>query len=257
MSWRASVANGRVFELRTKSTRYPPPCTLIINASVRGYGERIATLVDRAGVVGHGLYARPHNPFIYVDGLRFDDFTSRRIKRRRRDLERFDADDLALIRYGCPLGFDGRVETENIPNVVPATWTVFWTPAYEAGDFPLFRFNEDRELRALLRGAWYFTNRGGPRHLGYRFGEVWATRHTGSRLCLIRRWLKVRRGNLVEQKSRVVRWVEQGQIYRTEIRRDCPALGSRWISQEAADSAKQVPSKGDRLEFERVKPSKL
>jgi hypothetical protein len=40
------------------------------------------TRIDGRGVTGHHLYARQHNPNIYVDSLRLKDFLSGRIASR-------------------------------------------------------------------------------------------------------------------------------------------------------------------------------
>ncbi len=232
VSWRSQVADGRVFELRSASKRYPPPCGLVLNAAAQ-YGEKFMTLVDRYGVVGHHLYARSHNPNIYVDGLRLTDFTSKRIARRRHDLERFDADDLALIRYGRALDFDGRIHGNylQIPYVVPAEWTVFWIRAYDRDEFRYPDFRLHAQQRTLFGGAWHFDEHGGARHLGYKFGHLWATRHTGPRLAEIRHFLACQFPDVIEQPVRIVRWIgSDGSIHTEEIRRECPPLGSRYMS---------------------------
>src|SRR6266436_586119 len=106
-SWRSQIVNGRVFELRSASKRYPPPCALVINEQATGYGARVFTPVDEYGVIGGA--SRRGNPNIYVEGIRPEQFTGARVRRRRPDLERFDADDLALIRWGLTLEFSGRI----------------------------------------------------------------------------------------------------------------------------------------------------
>lgn len=239
--WKDQIADGRVFQLRSASKRYPPPCALIINATAPGgYGEKFATLVDAYGVVGSDLHARLHNPAIFVDGLRRDHFNGSRVVCRRLDLERFDADDIALIRYGVALDFNGRLHgyppERHIPLCVPAQWTVFWTPPYAPAD-GFWSSHLDRDLTNLLRGAWYFHNHGGPRHLGYKYGDLWATRHTGLRLRQIREFLRAHRGDIIEQPTKVVRWEDSGNIFTAEIRRDCPALGGRWISCVSPDGS--------------------
>jgi hypothetical protein len=230
-SWRSQIAEGRVFELRSMSKRYPAPCALVIDERPSGWNSRIFAGVDQFGVIGHGSYTRPHNPAIYVDGLRREQFNSSRILRRRRDLERFDADDLALIRYGLSLDFSGCIRGNyndmSIPTVVPAEWTVFWLAAWDKDDYRWCRFEHDAGLRRLLHGAWHFESHGGSRHLGYRFGRAWATRHSGSRLREIRQFLRSHWGGLIEQPVKVARWSDGQNIYTEEIRRECPALGSR------------------------------
>lgn len=229
--WKGQIVNGRVFELRSKSKKYPAPCALVIDDRDEGYGHRMVTLVDGRGVVGSGLYTRRHNPHIHVDGLRRKDFTSARILRRRRDLERFDAEDLALIRYGCDLDFDGRIHNRSygsIPGVGPSRWTAFWIPAYLPGDFLGYMrdLREEKELQNLMRGAWHFDCHGGPYDLGYRFGHVWATRHQGRRARQIAEFLRARFSGLIVQEARVVRWDEDGRTHTREIHRESPALGN-------------------------------
>jgi hypothetical protein len=226
--WRNQIADGRVFELRSASRRYQPPCALVISAGA-GYGCREVVGVDKDGVIGNGIYRRDSNPAIYVEGLRGKRLTER-IVRRRRDLERFDYYDLELIRYGHALDFDGRIHGScgdtHIPLVAPAEWTVFWLPAFAPSDF----FWPSPDIAALMRGAWWFSNHGGPRHLGYKYGRMWATRHSGRRLDAIRSRLRVLRGDMIEQRVRVARWSDNEHTYTAEIRRECPALGGRAIS---------------------------
>lgn len=219
--WKSQIAEGRVFELRSKSRRYPPPCALVIRAHA-GY-ERAVAGVDQCGVIGHGFYHRSSNPLIYVDGLNIDQLT-KRIARRRRDLERFDCYDLDLIRYGCALDFNGRIETEAIPLTRPALWTVFWLPAFDEDDYFWPPYEESLQL---FSGAWYFEKHGGPRHLGYRYGHVWATRHSGTALRAIRNFLHDLRGDLIEQEVRVKRRIEDGNVITEEVRRECPPFGGR------------------------------
>ena len=232
MTWRSQLANGRVFELRSKSKRYPAPCALVIDNKAMGWGARIFAAVDSHGCFGHGSHRR-HNPGIYIEGLRRDEFTGSRVRCRRFDLERFDADDLALIRYGLTLDFTGRIEgaysniSMDIPVIVPAEWTVFWLPAWDADDYRWLHIEPREELRQLFSGAWHLESYGGCRHLGYGFGHAWATRHSGSRLNQIRQFLRSRLGGLIEQHVKVMRWSEGENVFTEEIRRDCPALGSR------------------------------
>ncbi len=228
-SWKSQIVNGRVFELRSRSTHYPAPCALVINEKANGRVERIFAAVDRLGVIGDGLYHRTRNPNIPVDWLLPEQFNSSRVVRRRRDLERFDADDLALIRYGLAIDFSGQIHGRysdiTIPTL-PADWTVFWLGAWTDREFRWI--DNEPELAKLLHGAWHFISRGGRRDLGYRFGHAWGTRHTGERLNQIRRFLRTRYGSrLVEQPVKVVRWFDGQRTITEEVRRDSPALGSR------------------------------
>lgn len=234
-SWKSQIADGRVFELRTRSKRLAAPCALVVNSAAATWGDRMCIPVNRTGA-GNAMYVhRNSNPRIYVEGLKAKHFTSARIMRRRRDLERFDADDIALLRYGLALDFSGKIHGNhldiNIPTCVPAEWTVFWLPAYAEGDDRFFeRLDIRDELAKLLRGSWHFESYGGSRRLGYKFGHAWATRHTGPRLTAIGRLLNECIGGLIEQRVQVVRWFERGNVYTKEVRRECPAFGSRWLS---------------------------
>ncbi len=225
-SWKSQLADGRVFELRSKSKLYAPPCGLVINAAAK-YAHGFMRLIDEYGTTGRTLYSRRHNPDIYVEGIRPDQFTSKKIARRRPDLEKFNADDLALIRYGYDLDFDGRMSSRSdtsIPLAMPAEWTVFWVPAYTEG-FP-YPHPNDRE-RKMLGGAWHFENHGGPPHLGYKYGHMHATRHAGKRLNRVRKVLLRYLPGLIETQVHVVRYKNQhGQTCTTtEYNGDCPPLG--------------------------------
>ena len=229
-SWLSQIANGRVFELRSTSVRYPVPCGLVIDDQAgRWGGSPMLAAVDRYGVIGDGLYTRLHNPNIYVAGIRREQFTSTKVKCRRRELERFDADDIALIRYGLALDFSGRIHNRysdiHLPTVVPANWTVFWLRAWDEGDYRWI--DCPKEVACLLHGAWHCEGHGGARRLGYRYGHAWATRHIGVRLEQIRKCLRSSFGGLIEQQVNVVRWSEGENVYTEEIRRECPPLGSR------------------------------
>jgi hypothetical protein len=238
------VANGRVFELRSSSKRYPAPCALVIDDNEKRWNGRMCEAIDKFGVIGHSLYERSHNPNIYVPGLRFENFTSARIARRRQDLERFDGDDLALIQYGLALDFSGRIHSNNdihVPLDIPAEWTVFWLKAFEEHDSykRVYEMWHHKDLDKLLHGAWHFNNRGGHRHLGYKFGHAWITRHTGARLNQIRQFLRGHLDGLIEQPVKVVRWSDGTNVFTQEIRRECPPLGSRWYSIASPDGSQR------------------
>jgi hypothetical protein len=236
--WRSQIANGRVFELRSKSKKYPAPCALVIDEDANGRSSRVFAAVDQYGVIGNWWPARRHNPNITVDWLLPEKFNNSRVLRRRRDLERFDADDLALIRYGLALDFSGCIHGSSnntrVPTVIPADWTLFWVAPWADDDFRWI--DVDPELTRLLHGAWHFQNRGGRRSLGYKFGWACGTRHTGERLIHIRRFLRKRHGTaLIEQPVKIARWTDGQNVYTEEIRRDCPALEFRWLMVQRAN----------------------
>lgn len=226
MTWKSQIAEGRVFQLRSKSKRYPPPCGLVVDASAK-YGRQFLRRIDDKGVTGHNYYSRPGNPNISVESIRPDQFTSARIAQRRPDLERFSADDLALIRYGYDLDFDGRIRGSSMPSIPltrQAEWTVFWTPPYTEG-FPWIHLTT-RE-HSVIAGAWHFEDHGGPANLGFKYGHLHATCHTGARLDRVRKIILRHLPDLIETKVRVVHWEDnRGQTHTTsEYDTPCPALG--------------------------------
>lgn len=220
LPWKDQIAVGRVFEIRSTAKGYPPPCALVIRI---GSSAREVAPVDRSGCVGDHLYARRHNPKIYFHNLR--DIEGK-IARRRPDLERFGMEDLELIRYGYSVDFDGRIHSlhdTHIPPVMPGAWTVFWVPAFVDSDWiKLWTLGGDW-LR-LAASAWHFDNHGGQRSLGYKYGRMWATRHTGVRLRQIREFLRAKRPDVIEQKSTVVRWEDERGVHTSAIHRESPAL---------------------------------
>jgi hypothetical protein len=205
--------------MRSTSKTKAAPCVLIINAVCR---DRFAVEIDGRGVVDYN--SRSHHQSARVYDLLPRNFNSSRIASRRADLERFDQDDLALIRYGYALDFDGRIYG-CLPLTRPAEWTVFWFPPYGPGEFRYPDFKQrDRECK-LFAGAWHFESHGGAKHLGYKYGHVWATRHVEHRLEEIRTFLKGQFPDIIEQHSSVVRWTKEGVTY-TGLREpgNCPAL---------------------------------
>ena len=220
MTWKSQIADGRVFQMRSTSKTKAPPCVLVVNA-LAGYSETFVREVDDRGVVDYD--SRGRHPSCRVYGLRLRNFNSSRIARRREDLERFDAEDLALIRYGYALDFDGCISGRepSIPLACPAEWTVFWLAAYGDGEF-LYPRNERRDVMA---GAWWFSRHGG-HHPGYKYGHCWATRHAGEKLEAVRASIRAEFPAVLELHSSVVRWTKDGVTYTTEVRDECPALWS-------------------------------
>jgi hypothetical protein len=124
--------------------------------------------------------------------------------------------------------------------MVPADWTVFWLPASGERDwwYPPLYFESD-----YLRGAWYFVNLGGARHLGYKYGRLWATRHQGKRLDAFRKALRAMRPDVIEQECRVVRWQDGDDVVTAEVRRECPALGARCTHRKRGSAVQIAPEK--------------
>jgi hypothetical protein len=225
--WKSLIANGRVFHLRSKSKTKPAPCALIVDAQA-GYGGRFAVEIDELGVVDYNSRGHYQDVRIYDLHRRFN---GSQVARRREDLERFNEDDMALIRYGHPLDFDGRIGNNYdlvIPLTRPAEWTVFWIAAYGEGDFRYPDFKRRDQERKLFAGAWHSEYHGGPKHLGYKCGHAWATMHTGKRLDKIRAFLKRQFPDLIEKQVHVVRGAApNGTPYITsEFDGDCAPLGN-------------------------------
>ena len=226
--WKAQVADGRAFELRSKSKNYPPPCALVINAMAHERGDRMCVGIDQHGVIGDGIYRRSHNLRIFVEGMRIDQFTSARVRCRRPDLERFGADDLELIRYGLALDFNGcihdRYNDPGVPTVVPSKWTVFWLAAFELYDYRICEVRNHKELLRLLSGAWHFNSFGGCRHLGYKFGHAWGTRHLGARLEEIRNFFRSHLPDIREQQINVIRGKDGQNAIEGYSKIECPVV---------------------------------
>lgn len=174
--WRAQLAPGRVFQLKRKTYRGNPVCVLI-TATPDGWDPYpMCVQVDEHGCVFDGSWNRART---YVGNLRTGDFTGQIIACRRPDLERFDARDIELIRYGCPMDFTGRLDKYEWPGILPSIpgieWTVFWM-WYES----IFSTFLPGEVMALFRGAWHFT---ASRDEGYppRHVKAWVSAETDPR----------------------------------------------------------------------------
>lgn len=152
--WRAQLAPGRVFQLKRKTYHGNPVCVLITDIPDRWSPCPMCIEVNAKGCVFPGSWDRAR---AYVGNLRPADFTGRLVAARRRDLERFDAKDLELIRYGCPMDFTGRLDKHgypgNLPGIPGIEWTVFW-----ARHNSIFATLLPREEQALFHGAWHFTS---------------------------------------------------------------------------------------------------
>ncbi len=168
-----------MFELKRKTYRGQPVCVLGIRPDDNSWNETHFVQVDERGCC-EGPYARSTTRFA-VHALHPRDLTTRLVAGRRQDLERFDGDDLALIRYGCHIEFGGRIRTcitrAHLPPMPGRRWTVFWT---KAKPFAWEMSGAERTLQALLQGHWHLNS-----HCGgdWRFGrdsrlEGWATTDT-------------------------------------------------------------------------------
>jgi hypothetical protein len=243
--WRDQVASGRVFEMRSASKKHPAPCVLIVdpdNSNHRG----VAVDVDRLGVIGDGPSDGRRNPRVRSYGLLLEDFTSRRVVRRRPDLECFDADDIALIRYGIAVQIGGELKmrynfgTAILPSLRPMTWTVFWMPDSGNPHDRHARFNISRRINDLMHGAWHFEQFGGRRSLGYTFDHAWITAHTDqSVLRHIESLLRDAIPTVIRQEHRIVRWHDWATrwTYIWRIGPRCPVLGMGWEVRERSDDA--------------------
>jgi hypothetical protein len=225
--WKSQIANGRVFELRSRSKTKPAPCALIVDATA-GYGGRFAVEIDENGIVDYDSRGHHQDVRIYDLHRHFD---GSQIARRREDLERFNEDDMALIRYGRALDFDGRIADRHNPHIpltkVPAEWTVLWFPAYGKDEYRYPDFKRRNQEHKLFAGSWHFDCYGGAAHLGYKYGHAWGTMHAGKRLDKIRTFLKRQFPDLVETQVHVIRSTNrQGQSCVTsEYDGECAPLG--------------------------------
>jgi hypothetical protein len=192
-----------------------------------GYGGRFAVEIDENGVVDY--YSRGHHQDVRIYDLHRR-FNGSQVARRREDLERFNEDDMALIRYGSALNFDGRIANchyPHIPLIKPGEWAVFWYPAYGENEYRYPDFKRRDQEHKLFAGAWHFDCYGGAKHLGYKYGHVWGTMHTGKRLDRIRAFLKRQFPDIIETPVYVVRDTDKEGNLRTttEYNGDCAPLG--------------------------------
>ncbi len=125
------------------------------------------------------------------------------------------------MRYGCSVDFDGRMRATNIPPAKPGTWTMFWVPAETGTGF----WWEPNELRQVMKGEWHFSEHGGRRDLGYKFGYKWATLHTGPKLQAIRQLLRRLRPDVIEMQSTVRYWREGKYDCKGVFHKASPAFG--------------------------------
>lgn len=166
--WRAQLAPGRVFELKRTTYRGNPVCVLCLTDNRQNFGRCFAE-VNSLGCVE---YRDPDRARFYAGGLWPSRFDSRLVRRRRPDLERFDAADIELIKYGIGLRFGGAMlgsphGRRILPEIGRKTWTTFWVPDWYAG-----LSTETHALNRLLHGDWHCFCFGDGRRKG------WATAKT-------------------------------------------------------------------------------
>lgn len=181
--------------------------------------------VDERGCVSRGSWNRARS---YEGNLRAKDFTGGLVACRRPELERFDAKDIELIRYGCPMDFTGRLDKYEYPGILPSIpgieWTVFWT-WYES----IFSTFLPDEVMALFHGAWHFTagrDEGYPR----RYVKAWVTAETDPRKL---REIHHALGQLLPIHRDTVRIVARdiGDRYLIAPEGEAgPAISTRWIN---------------------------
>ena len=233
--WRAQYAPGRVFELKRKTYDGAPICVLAIAPSPGGRpetwpgGGRYFVQVDARGCT-EGPYARARSRF-YAGALHPARMSGALIRRRRPDLERFDADDLALIRYGMMIEFGGKIRTcitqAALPQIPGKRWTVFWT---KACPWSWTTSEAGRVLNQMLQGHWHLHS-----HCGgnWTFGrdsclDGWATTDTDpARLRRIEAHL---RRHLPHLEVQVIEMTATAYDDRTVIAAHglpCPALAAR------------------------------
>lgn len=173
--WRAQLAPGRVFQLKRKTYRGNPVCVLITAVPDRWTSDPMCIQVDEYGCVRKDLRNRAR---FYEGNLRPGNFTGKLVACRRPELERFDAKDIELIRYGCPMDFHGRLDKYEWPGTLPSIpgieWTVFWM--WHESIFSTFLPDE---VAALFHGAWHFT--ASCDDIYPRRVKAWATAETDQR----------------------------------------------------------------------------
>jgi hypothetical protein len=230
-SWRAEYAPGRVFELKRKTYKGPPVCALAIQKADRElcFNTTDFVQVDEHGCT-EGTYGRAQSRF-WVGSISASRMTGSLIARRRPDLERFDAEDLALIRYGQRLDFGGRFKTsltkDSIPPIPGKVWTVFWTKDDRRLSWLSYA---ERELAALLRGHWHIYSRCGG---DWTFGRdshlaAWATVDTDPvRLRRIEWHLRQHLPHLEVQRIEMVAIPDGDRMVVRAHGQPCPAIRSR------------------------------
>lgn len=149
--WRAQIVPGRVFELRRKTYQGNPVCVLCLTDSREAFGRCFAEINSRGCVE----FPDRDRARFYVGALSPQRFNGGLVRRRRPDLERFDADDIALIKYGIGLRFGGAMLGSHhgsriLPEIGLKSWTTFWVPDWYAG-----LSTETRGLDRLLHGDWH------------------------------------------------------------------------------------------------------
>ena len=215
-----SLEPGRVFELRSQSAKYAAPCALIVKEEDDPHYQRFAVRVDRFGAVGEGFYRRRGNPAFQIEYMSPTEL-EKRIRCRRPDLERFDAEDVALVAGGYGLDFGGKITLDGYSSKMflpgPGDWTIFWT--YHTGTLPMLWGEQQQELDDASHGAWHCMRHGGPRYLGFGFGRAWLTRQRGARLRGIERVLS-RLPHLERQEISMVRTADGARV----VGPPCPVL---------------------------------
>ena len=208
VKWVDELAAGRVFEMKTQSRRYPPPLVLVTGEPDR-YGNVDTVLIREGGM----MKRHDWHPTMRRMPRGTSDFTSRRVARRRRDLERYDLMDLELIRYGRAIDFNGHIETDAtrtmLPSIPGVTWSIFWTKSYSY----VYPTGWKHELRAAMRGCWHMDSWAGG---DWRFGRdstmhAWLTVETDRRkLAKIERLLRHVHSHLERTEVQMVEYIDQG-----------------------------------------------
>lgn len=224
-SWRDQLAPGRVFQLKRKTYRGNPVCVLITDAPDRWARYPMCVEVNQNGCVTR---MSPDRARLYVGGLRHEDFTARLVTARRHDLEQFDAMDLSMIRYGCPMYFTGQLDKHEwesaFPSIPGVEWTVFWTH-YDN----LFSTFLPHDVKALFHGAWHFTASKDTRYPQVRV-RAWATAETDrSKLREIHRAL-ARILPIQTGTTRVVARDMGDHYVIAPIGNAGPAISNRWLN---------------------------
>lgn len=164
-SWLAEAKPGRVFELSRKTYAGANVRALVIRdptgPDACAWRGDFLREVDERGCVPDGQRGRARRS---VRVIRTDEFKAGMVIARRPELERFDCDDLAMIRYGIGVSFGGRLDRSShgatcVPMLPGIRWTALWT-AYDMMSMP--SSEERRALDRALSGAWHFRVFGNP-----------------------------------------------------------------------------------------------
>ena len=206
-SWKNEYALGRVFELRSSAKDRDAPCVLIVKEQDGMWPENhTGCQIDELGTRKHPYDARDSRRAARAlsDHYRWNKsmMTSKRIARRRPDLEKFNETDLALIQYGYSLLFTrympGNWRWRLLPVIEGLSWTIF-----ETGDwYQRLHGNADdyKAAMSILHGDYHLQSAGRDK------AEGWATAvDDETRLAEFEQRMKAIMPDLTRRKVSIVR----------------------------------------------------